>query len=140
MEYSICDYRASDLVRLDVKINYELATPMASIIHRDKAQSVGRRLCASLKELIPRQMFKIPIQACVGVKVIASEHISPVRKDVLAKCYGGGTCKPSERSIVLSCLLLGLLTNCIYFYRYYPEEKAALQTGKRYVNSQRLNT
>ena len=90
MEYSIIDYRASDLVRLDVKINYEVAPPLACIVHRDKAQSVGRQLCASLKELIPRQMFKIPIQACVGVKVIASEHISPMRKDVLAKCYGGG--------------------------------------------------
>jgi translation elongation factor EF-4 len=74
---------------LDVKINYETAPPLACIVHRDAAQSVGRKLCASLKELIPRQMFKIPIQACVGVKVIASEAISPMRKDVLAKCYGG---------------------------------------------------
>ena len=90
MEYSLIDYRASDLVRLDVKINYELAPPLASIVHRDKAQSIGRKLCASLKDKIPRQMFKIPIQACIGVKVIASESISPMRKDVLAKCYGGG--------------------------------------------------
>jgi GTP-binding protein LepA len=89
MEYKIMDYRASDLVRLDVKINYEDATPLACIVHRDNAQSVGRRLVASLKELIPRQMFKVPIQACVGVKVIASQSISPIRKDVLAKCYGG---------------------------------------------------
>lgn len=89
MEYSIIDYRESDLVRLDVKINYELASPMACIVHRDNAQTVGRKLCAALKELIPRQMFKIPIQACVGVKVVASESISPIRKDVLAKCYGG---------------------------------------------------
>jgi GTP-binding protein LepA len=89
MEYSIIDYRVSDLVRLDVKINYENATPLACIVHRDKAQLVGRRLCAALKDKIPRQMFKIPIQACVGVKVLASEHISPIRKDVLAKCYGG---------------------------------------------------
>jgi len=91
MEYSLIDYRQSDLVRLDVKINYEAAPALACIVHRDKAQSVGRKLCASLKDLIPRQMFKIPIQACVGVKVLASEHISPMRKDVLAKCYGGGT-------------------------------------------------
>jgi GTP-binding protein LepA len=89
MEYSLIDYRASDLVRLDVKINYEMAPPLACVVHRDKAQSIGRRLCASLKDLIPRQMFKIPIQACIGVKVIASESISPMRKDVLAKCYGG---------------------------------------------------
>eukprot|EP00534_Pseudo-nitzschia_fraudulenta_P010693 CAMPEP_0201212452 /NCGR_PEP_ID=MMETSP0851-20130426/184191_1 /ASSEMBLY_ACC=CAM_ASM_000631 /TAXON_ID=183588 /ORGANISM="Pseudo-nitzschia fraudulenta, Strain WWA7" /LENGTH=671 /DNA_ID=CAMNT_0047501497 /DNA_START=235 /DNA_END=2250 /DNA_ORIENTATION=- len=89
MEYSVIDYRASDLVRLDVKINYELAPAMACVVHRDNAQSVGRRLCASLKDLIPRQLFKVPIQACIGVKVVASEHISPMRKDVLAKCYGG---------------------------------------------------
>jgi GTP-binding protein LepA len=89
MEYNLIDYRPSDLVRLDVKINYETAPPLACIVHRDKAQALGRKLCASLKEYIPRQMFKIPIQACIGVKVIASESISPMRKDVLAKCYGG---------------------------------------------------
>ena len=89
MEYSIIDYRESDLVRLDVKINYELAPALACIVHRDDAQSTGRRLVKSLKDLIPRQMFKVPIQACIGVKVIASESISPMRKDVLAKCYGG---------------------------------------------------
>lgn len=89
MEYQLLDFRESDLVRMDVKINYELAPPLACVVHRDKAQTLGRKLCASLKELIPRQMFKIPIQACIGVKVIASEHITPMRKDVLAKCYGG---------------------------------------------------
>jgi len=89
MEYHVTDYRESDLVRLDVKINYEDAPPLATIVHRDAAQTVGRKLVASLKDLIPRQMFKVPIQACVGVKVIASTSISPMRKDVLAKCYGG---------------------------------------------------
>jgi len=89
MEYSIIDYRPSDLVRLDVKINYENAPPLACILHRDQAQTVGRKLVAKLKDLIPRQMFKVPIQACIGVKVIASTSISPMRKDVLAKCYGG---------------------------------------------------
>jgi len=89
MEYSIIEYRPSDLVRLDVKINYELATPLACIVHRDNAQIIGRKLVASLKKLIPRQMFNVPIQACIGVKVIASESISAMKKDVLAKCYGG---------------------------------------------------
>ena len=89
MEYSIIDYRQSDLCRLDVKINYEVAPPLACIVHADQAQSVGRLLVAKLKELIPRQMFKVPIQACIGVQVIASQSISPMRKDVLAKCYGG---------------------------------------------------
>ena len=89
MEYQLIEYREGDLVRLDVKINYEDAPPLATIVHVDAAQTVGRRLVASLKELIPRQMFKVPIQACIGVKVIASASISPMRKDVLAKCYGG---------------------------------------------------
>jgi translation elongation factor EF-4 len=81
MEFNIIDYRASDLVRMDVKINYEDAPPLACITHRDKAQTLGRKLCTALKEHIPRQMFKIPIQACIGVKVIASESINPMRKD-----------------------------------------------------------
>ena len=89
MEYELIEYRPGDLVRLDVKINYEDASPLATIVHVDAAQLIGRRLVASLKELIPRQMFKVPIQACIGVKVIASASISPMRKDVLAKCYGG---------------------------------------------------
>lgn len=89
MEYAILEYRESDLVRLDVKINGEDASPLATIVHRESAQKVGRQLVRSLKELIPRQMFKVPIQACIGVKVIASAAISPMRKDVLAKCYGG---------------------------------------------------
>jgi GTP-binding protein LepA len=81
MEFNVIDYRPSDLVRMDVKINYEDAPPLACITHRDKAQALGRKLCAALKEHIPRQMFKIPIQACIGVKVIASESINPMRKD-----------------------------------------------------------
>merc|ERR1712086_480705 len=89
MEYQLIEYRPGNLVRLDVKINYEDAPPLATIVHADAAQTVGRRLVASLKELIPRQMFKVPIQACIGVKVVASASISPMRKDVLAKCYGG---------------------------------------------------
>jgi GTP-binding protein LepA len=93
MEFNIIDYRASDLVRMDVKINYEDAPPLACITHRDKAQTLGRKLCVALKEHIPRQMFKIPIQACIGVKVIASESINPMRKDgaccvVLRACSG----------------------------------------------------
>jgi translation elongation factor EF-4 len=88
-EFTVIDYRESDLVRLDIKINYEPAPPLSCICHRDKAQTLGRKLCAALKEHIPRQMFKIPIQAYIGVKIIASESINPMRKDVLAKCYGG---------------------------------------------------
>lgn len=89
MEYSVIGYRESDLIKLDILINAELVEPLSTIVHRDKAYSVGRALTQKLKELIPRQMFKVPIQACIGSKVIASEALSAIRKDVLAKCYGG---------------------------------------------------
>lgn len=89
MEYSLVGYRENDLVRLDVRINDEEATPLACIVHRDKSYAVGKALTEKLKELIPRQMFKVPIQACIGGKVVASCALSAMRKDVLAKCYGG---------------------------------------------------
>ncbi|GAB4855320.1 hypothetical protein Ancab_023939 [Ancistrocladus abbreviatus] len=89
MEYTIIGYRESELVKLDILINGDCVEPLATIVHKDKAYSVGRALTQKLKELIPRQMFKVPIQACIGSKVIASEALSAIRKDVLAKCYGG---------------------------------------------------
>ncbi|KAL0423860.1 UNVERIFIED_CONTAM: Translation factor GUF1, chloroplastic [Sesamum radiatum] len=89
MEYSFIGYRESDLIKLDIQINGDPVEPLSTIVHKDKAYAVGRALTQKLKELIPRQMFKVPIQACIGSKVIASEAISAIRKDVLAKCYGG---------------------------------------------------
>ncbi|XP_038889419.1 translation factor GUF1 homolog, chloroplastic [Benincasa hispida] len=89
MEYSFIGYRESELIKLDIQINGDRVEPLATIVHNNKAYSVGRALTQKLKELIPRQMFKVPIQACIGSKVIASETISAIRKDVLAKCYGG---------------------------------------------------
>ncbi|KAF8063840.1 GUF1-like protein [Scenedesmus sp. PABB004] len=89
MEYKITGYRANDLVLLEIKINGEPADPLSVICHRDASYRTGKALCSKLKELIPRQMFRVPIQACIGTKVIASEAIAPYRKDVLAKCYGG---------------------------------------------------
>ena len=76
MEYHITGYRKNDLVRLDIKINGELAEPLANIVHRSNAYHVGRALTKRLKELIPRQQFKVPIQAAIGAKVVASESIA----------------------------------------------------------------
>ncbi|CAM9430443.1 unnamed protein product [Ectocarpus sp. 4 AP-2014] len=89
MEYQILEWRDQDLVRLDIKINGEDAPPLSTVCHRDQAHQRGKVLTEKLKQLIPRQMFRVPIQACIGVKPVASSAIPPMRKDVLAKCYGG---------------------------------------------------
>ena len=89
MDYEIVGFQKSELVKLDIMLNGEICDALSLIVHKDDAYGRGRGIAEKLKEVIPRQMFEIPIQACVGGKVIARETVKAMRKDVLAKCYGG---------------------------------------------------
>ena len=89
LDYAVTGYWTSPLVKLDIMVNGEAVDALSIIVHRDRAYDRGRQLAAKMRELIPRQMFEIAIQAAIGSRIIARESVKALRKNVLAKCYGG---------------------------------------------------
>jgi GTP-binding protein LepA len=88
-DYESDEYKKSDIIKLEIRVNEEPVDAFSCLVHRTKAEAKGRAICAKLKEVIPQQLFKVPIQAAIGGKIVARETISALTKNVTAKCYGG---------------------------------------------------
>ncbi|MDH3004159.1 MAG: elongation factor 4, partial [Flavobacteriia bacterium] len=88
-DYTYLEYKISDLVKIDILINYQNIDALSALVHKNNAFKLGKKICEKLHNLIPRQQFDIPIQAAIGNKIISRETIKAIRKDVTSKCYGG---------------------------------------------------
>ena len=96
LDYHLEGYRPADMVRLDVLVNKDAVDALSMIVHRDQVYTKGQRLVSKLKDVIPRQQFDVPIQAAVGNKIVSRANVKAMRKDVLAKCYGGDITRKAE--------------------------------------------
>lgn len=144
MEYNFTEFRKDNLVKMDIFLSGDRIDALSCIVHRDKAYSVGKALCKKLKEIVPRAQFKIQIQAVIGAKPIASETISALRKDMLAKCYGGDITRKKKllkkQAVSIATYFCAFFTNALYHPPHFLTANFAFlcpnsQEGKKRMKS-----